>query len=131
MPVENKTGDSKTREFSVHYIKSNSFRVICAEGAHGGISPSGKIQMALFNERHPIPQQTYHAVEDVGKNALKIGKEIVEKRVGKIGLVREVEAEILLDAPAARRIGGWLLEQAAAVERAREEIEGGHHESAS
>ena len=119
MPDEDKTG-----ELCVHYIKSNTFRVIYAEGAHGGISPSGKIQMALFNERHPIPQQTQHAGEKVGKNAVRMGKEILDKRVGLTGLVREVEAEILLDAVAAKRIGEWLLVQAAAVEQLREEGEG-------
>ncbi len=131
MPEENTTGDPKTKEISVHYIKSNTFRVIYAEGAQGGLSPNGKIQMALYNERQPIPQQTQHAIEQVGKHAVKVGKEIVEKRIGRTGLVREVEAEILMDAVAAKRIGEWLLEHAAAFEQLREEVEGKSHASAS
>lgn len=127
MPDENNTGDSKTREFTVHYIKSNTFRVIYAEGAHGGISPNGKIQMGLYNERHPIPQQTQHVVEEVGEHAVKIGKEIVEKRKGRTGVIREVEAEILMDFEAAKRIGEWLVEQAAVSQRLRKEVEGRRH----
>ncbi len=127
MPEENKTGDSKTREISIHYIKSNTFRVIYAEGAHGGLSPNGKIQMGLYNERQPIPQQTQHAIEQVGKHAVKVGKEIVEKRIGRTGVVREVETEILMDVGAAKLIGQWLLDQVAAVDRLREEVEGETH----
>lgn len=131
MPEENKTGDSKIREILVHYIKSNTFRVIYAEGAHGGISPSGKIQMALYNERQPIPQQTQHAIEEVGKHAVKVGKEIVEKRIVRKGLVREVEAEILMEVAAAKVIGQWLLDRAAQCEKLTEEMEGKSHASAS
>lgn len=127
MPEENKTGDPKTREITVHYLKSNTFRVIYAEGAHGGVTPNGKIQMALFNERQPIPQQTQLAVEQVGKNAWKVGKEIEEKRIGRKGLVREVEAEILMNVTAAKKIGQWLLEQAAVAEQLQEEVEGKRH----
>lgn len=131
MAKEKKTGDSKIREISVHYIKSNTFRVIYAEGAHGGISPSGKIQMALYNERHPIPQETRHAVEEVGKDQVKFGKEIEEKRIGRTGLVREVEAEILLDVEGAKRIGAWLLEQTATLEKLRGEVKGSRDASGS
>lgn len=131
MAEENKTGDPKTTEITVHYIKSNTFRVIYAEGAHGGISPSGKIQMALYNERQPIPQQTQHAVEEAGKGQLKFGKEIVEKRLGRTGIVREVEAEILLDVEGAKRIGAWLLEQTATLEKLRSEVKGSRDASGS
>ncbi len=131
MPEENKTGDAKIREISIHYIKSNAFRVIYAEGAHGGLSPNGKIQMGLYNERQPIPQQTLHAIEQVGKHAVTVGKEIVEKRIGRTGVVREVETEILMDVAAAKEIGQWLLDQAATVDRLREEVEGKTHAKAS
>ena len=48
---------------------------------------------------------------------MRVGKEIVEKRIGRTGVVREVEAEILMEPAAAKQIGQWLLEQADMIEQ--------------
>lgn len=85
-----------------HYIKSNSFRVIQAQGAIGGPSPKGKgIQMAIFNERFSIPQKTTLKIANG-----KLGEEI--SRVDRGGIVREVEAEIIMSLEDAEAIASWL-----------------------
>lgn len=89
------------------YIKSNHFRVVHVDGAHGGLTPSGLIQMALFNDRIPIPQQTLHpvTVTDAGK---KLGAELQDERVARDGIVREVEVEALMAISVAKTLHTWL-----------------------
>lgn len=99
-----------------HYIKSSNFRVIHVDGAHGGVSPRQKIQMAIFSERSPIPQFTAHQVERKGSE-LKLGKEIAGAKISKQGVVREVEAELLMDVETAEAIRTWLGES---IELARQ-----------
>lgn len=87
-----------------HYIKSNQFRVIHVDGALGGVTPRLAIQMALFSERIPIPQQAVHEI-DPATNALS---DPPVDLVSKTGLVREVEVEAILDLSAARALAAWL-----------------------
>jgi hypothetical protein len=89
------------------YLKSSLFRVMHVDGVHGGISPRGQIQMALFNERLAIPRQTVHELTAAGA----LGKEVVEARVQRKGIVREVEAELLMSIDTAKSVVGWLKER--------------------
>jgi hypothetical protein len=87
-----------------NFIKSNHFRVVLAEGAYGGISPTGHIRMAVFNERFPLPQQTEHSISADGK----IGQEIPGSRVARDGIVREIEVELVMDIEHAKQLQEWL-----------------------
>jgi hypothetical protein len=87
-----------------HYIKSNLFRVIHAEGAIGGLTPSREIFISLFNERAALPQIIEYGITPEGK----LGTEI--RREGKEGLVREMEIGILLTASAAEKLAQYLLD---------------------
>jgi hypothetical protein len=95
-----------------HYEKSNMFRVIHADGVHGGISPQLNIHMALFNERQPIPQQITHQVGDKGV----IGSEDIGARVQKDGILREVEADVVLSIATAKAMVRWLSDRIAETE---------------
>ncbi len=87
------------------FIKSNQFRVIHVDGAHGGIVANGNIHMALFSERSPIPKQVTHAVGD----DKTVGPEIVAERVIRPALaVREVEVSVLMNREVARALYQWL-----------------------
>ncbi|MCH8253928.1 MAG: hypothetical protein IID06_01115 [Gemmatimonadetes bacterium] len=100
-----KTGDGvDAPEESVviyHFIKSNLFRVVHADGAHGGVTPQGFIQMNFYSERFPIPRETHHRLE---KNL----PEIREERVARKGAVREVEVGVIMNASAATNLVKWL-----------------------
>lgn len=101
-----------------HYIKNNLFRVIHADGAWGGITPRLGIHMALYSERNPIPQQmTYQITGET-----KLGEEIREARVAREGIVREVEAEVIMDVGTARALVEWLQERIKTIEQAQEKI---------
>lgn len=98
-------------------IKSHYFRVIWAEGAFGGVSPSGHINMSLFNERFPLPTHVEHTLAKDG-----LGPEIQTARVQRDGIVREVETEVVLSLNAAKRLHAWLGEKIAALESVTEKI---------
>jgi hypothetical protein len=89
-----------------HYLKGNFFRVIHADGAIGGITPSREIFFSLFSERGAIPQLIEQAINADGS----LGAEI--KTVGKEGIVREIEVGVMVSPKAARRIAAWLAKQA-------------------
>lgn len=103
-PDEQPTND-KERRVRFHYIKSNHFRVVYATGAYGGLGPSGtNIHVSFYNDRHPVPQQLMHVLNKDGT----LGAEVPEGRVSKDGIVREVEADVVMDLPAAIALRDWL-----------------------
>lgn len=82
-----------------HYIKSNFFRVVHVDGAISGLTPQMGIHLGVFNERPAIPQQQDYRVSDGG-----LGEEVPDSRVGKSGIVRELEVELMLNEPTAQAI---------------------------
>jgi hypothetical protein len=87
-----------------HYLKSPAFRTVHVDGVLGGPSPSGFLNAAFFSERLPIPQTTTFAVTDKGM----LGEELVDARVGRDGLTREVEVNLIMSVDMATRLHGWL-----------------------
>jgi hypothetical protein len=86
------------------FIKSNFFRVVYANGAYGGLSPYGEIRMAIYNDRAPIPKRTKQLVTTEGK----LGDEVIESRVQRDAIVREVEVDIVMTLDTARAMRSWL-----------------------
>src|SRR4051812_48004722 len=84
------------KEVEFDFIKSNFFRVIRADGAFGGIAPSGSIHMQIYSERQPIPTKVTHPVENG-----QVGPEILARRQGRKAIVREVEIDVVFDLPQA------------------------------
>jgi len=105
-------GSAPVKKVRFHYIKSNHFRVIHVDGAHGGITPTGMIQVAFHNDRSPIPQQVVSTVHENGT----LGREIAEERVSRDGVVREVEVEAIMSLDTARALRKWLDEKIQSLE---------------
>lgn len=91
-------------EIKFDYIKSNYFRVLHVDGVIGAVTPKLNIRMAVFNERSAIPQEVVQRVSQDGT----IGEEITEKRITRDAIVREVEADIVMDLQTAKIIISWL-----------------------
>lgn len=108
------TPKAQPQEIRFYYLKSNQFRVVHVDGAHGGITPRGHIQMALFSERAPIPRETVQNEK---------GKEILEKRVQRNGLIREVEIEAILTLETAKVLKTWLDQRIQSLEELRKKME--------
>ena len=91
-------------EIEFHYIKSNGFRAVHCDGVWGGTTPRGYITMSFYSERAPIPNRLVHSVGPDGR----VGKETVEKRISREGIIREVEVEVIMDLAMARSTFEWL-----------------------
>ena len=107
--------DAESRRISIRYIKSNSFRVIHADGAWGGLTPHLKIQMALYSERTAIPRSVVHVPGPDGTLGEEISKEL------RSDLVREVEADVIMDLNVAIALRDWLDTRIRVLQQAMEE----------
>jgi hypothetical protein len=108
--MADETTDETPKRVVFHYIKSTQFRVIHGDGVIGGITPSGLIHFAVYNERPAIPQMVVQRVE-----AGRLGEE--EQKVGREGIVRELEADVIVSLQLAKGIRDWLSRQIADLER--------------
>lgn len=98
-----------------NYIKSNSFRVLHVDGAIGSITPAGLIFVSLYSERNAIPQIMVHEITESGQ----VGIEHQEERVGKKGIVREVEVGAMMSVETATALVAWLQERINLVQKLR------------
>ena len=95
--------DKEPQKIKFHYVKSNFFRVIHADGFFGGLTPQGKINIGVFNERRPFPDLV---IQEVDLATGKLGSETL--RTGRDGVLRELEANIVMDIDIAQVILEWL-----------------------
>jgi hypothetical protein len=106
-------------ELSFHYIKGSSFHAVHADGVTGGVTPRGAFHLAFFTERAAIPQETVHELGPEGE----LGPE--KRRVGKIGIVRELQVDAYMSVDTAESISALIADQVAkykeAVRLAKEE----------
>jgi hypothetical protein len=105
-------GQPKT-EITFHYRRAPQFRTIHADGAWGGLTPSGHISVALFSESHGAPDAVTHAILPNGQ----LGAELLEKRIGVDGPTRSLETEVIFTLHTAKGIVLWLQEQIAMAEQ--------------
>jgi ATP phosphoribosyltransferase len=68
--------------------------------------------MAVYNERLAIPKKIVHEVDQTGL----LGSEILEERETRDGVVRDLEANLIMDLEVAKSMLVWLAEKAAELE---------------
>jgi len=128
-PTTNETAErvaSIPSEVTFCYEKSNFFRTIHVDGAHGGISPDGHmVIMSVFNERRPIPKKEVYRQDQSG--IMKVHAPGTEVRDG---YFREVEATLIMDEETVRTLHKWLEERLRDLQsvkefRRRQELEPG------
>lgn len=105
-------GDRKSVTF--HYLKAPDFRTIHVDGVIGGGTPQGSMHMSFWAQRPAIPREVVFEIEVDGK---KLGKE--QHRVGREGIVRELQIDAMLSIAAAKEIRDWLTQN---IERVESEI---------
>lgn len=77
----------------IHNIKNANFRQIHVDGAHGGITPSGFININFFSQRNAIPKGTEYSLNEQG--AILAPLKNIEG--SKNGVVREFEFGAYMD----------------------------------
>lgn len=100
------------KTITFNYIKGPDFRSVHIDGAIGGITTKGFLHIALFAERTVIPQETTFKLNP----DRMLGDEIVEKRVSKEGIVRQMEADIIVNEQTAIDLRNWLNDRLAELE---------------
>jgi hypothetical protein len=84
---------------SFDYIKANNFRIVHVDGAFMAGAPQG-LTISLYSERQPIPRRVVHKI---GSNN-QLGEEIVEQRLVRDALIRDVEVSLALSIETAKNI---------------------------
>jgi hypothetical protein len=97
-----KSGKKLPKEIDVHYLKTPNYRTFHVDGVFGGLTPNRFLYLELFLQRLATPQIIKHAVTNDGK----LGEEI--QRIGKKGLIREIEAGLVMDLQVAKILRDWL-----------------------
>ncbi len=101
---ELRTEDTLAASVTFSYIKSPAFRTIHVDGVHGGVTPQGKLGLAFFSERFPVPVQTTHEFSPEHQ----VGEERMEARVSRTGIVRELEFHAVMDVEVAKSVAKWI-----------------------
>ena len=102
------TGAVHPASLEYHNKPSPYFRVVHADGAFGGPTPSGRqLHFIFYNERPTIPTSVRHELAPEA-GGLRVGKEIRAERIGKAGFEREVEVDVRMDVEVAANFYRWL-----------------------
>ena len=104
------------KEIDIHYIKTPSYRTYHADGMFGGGTPNGKIYFEFFVQRPVTPKVIRQKITPEGQ----LGDEI--SREGKTGVVREIEAGVIMDVAVAIEFKDWLDKYIKAVKEAEEKM---------
>jgi len=105
-------------EIEFHFEKSAFFRSIHVDGAFGGVSPANQqVHMAVYSERQPLPKKV---VQKIAHGVL--GAEIPERRVGRAGIFRELESDLIMSVEVAISLRDWLNLRIAEVQQTREQV---------
>lgn len=118
-PKTSTDSEPQPKKIRFHYLKNNAFRTIHADGVFGGVTPRLSISATFFNERHPLPDQTVQLISAEGV----VGDEILEERIVRDGLVRELEANVVMDLACAKTVVKWLTDKIDIIERIIKEAE--------
>lgn len=89
--------ESESRKIQFFYQNAPFHRTVFVSGAWAGVTPSGLVQLGLFNDLHPMPEMV---IQEVVEDTLGPEIEKLEKR----GVIREVEATVVMSLSTAKLI---------------------------
>ena len=96
------------------YIKSNLFRTARCDGAWAGVNGSGDVVLSLYSERSPIPKRSVNKL-----NGILLGEEIIEERVTRDAIVREIEISMSMNLRSAKALRDLIDEHIKSIEKMR------------
>jgi hypothetical protein len=95
---------NNTSRITIHNKINQGFRQIHIDGALGGITPKGLINLNFFAERFPIPKSTDFEIDKETKTL----KRIEDSNDTKEGIIREYEFGVYMNIETAKNILSWL-----------------------
>ena len=88
----------------IHNIKNPGFRQIHVDGAQGGLTPSGFVNLNFFSQRGVIPKGTEFAIKENGN----VGEVLKNLEDTKSGIIREFEFGVYMDIKACKNLINFL-----------------------
>lgn len=88
-------------EVAFDYIKSNDFRTLWADGFMASATPNGMLHFGVYSERPAFPRRTVFKI-DTENDCL--GDEVLEKRISRGSIVRELSCDVVLSREAAENL---------------------------
>lgn len=104
--------DSSSRRLKFFYRTVPTCKTVRISGVWGGVTPALDIQMSLFHERIPLPDSVELELYPESQTAKQ-----VKMNQSSIGVIREIEAVVLMSPETAKSTAEWLLRK---VEEAAE-----------
>jgi hypothetical protein len=98
------------------YIKSQLFRVVHADGAVGGVTPSGNLHIAFFSERPAIPRMLVHQRNPDGT----LGDLLPEQTVVRPGIIREMDFDVVIRPEVVDTLLNWLQDRKSDLKKHRD-----------
>lgn len=105
-PADQSEAPDLPDEISIDYRRTNQYRVVQVDGAHGGFTPNGTFQTYLYSQNNPLPSESTRKVID--ENTLRAEEHHFDSDAR---FVREVEASLKMSPKAAVQIFQWLAER--------------------
>lgn len=93
----------KNPTIDIKFEKAPTYRVYYVDGAWGGLSPRGKVNVDFFVDKMDLPEKVKYTTRTDGK----LG-EIKERIPNDVDYVREMQFGIMLDIPVAEALKDWL-----------------------
>ena len=87
-------------KITVHNKILNNYRSVHIDGAYGGVTSRGLINVSFFAERQPIPKSSDFAIKSSGH----LGDLISNDSFSKQGIIREFEFGVYMDANVAQSL---------------------------
>lgn len=101
-------------QIRVHNKISANYRELHIDGAFGGITTRGYINLSFYAERLPIPKATDFSITSEGK----MGDKIADSEDSKQGLLREFEFGVYMDITTAKSLVEFLNVKITELEKA-------------
>ncbi len=96
------------------YNFSDDYNPFPANGAYGGVCPTGEIIINFYLERHPLPVSITYETDGSGNILHEIAREPEDQ---KSSIVRYINTGVVLNVDSAKRICAWLQDQISSAEK--------------
>lgn len=103
--------DKNVSGITIHNKISNNFRELHVDGAYGGLTPKGMVNINFYAERLSIPKSTDYKIES--QKLIKIA----DSEDSKKGIIREFETGVYMTFETAKELHKWLGEQIVRFEK--------------
>jgi hypothetical protein len=117
MADDEKPVTAEPYKLQFNYIKGPNYHEVVCSGVFGGPTPQGKMWLAFYAERTPLPRiLEYHVPPpSPGKTTIEFDErskapDFVEARNG---IIRHVECSVYMDLQTAERLQEWLAQTVA------------------